>query len=68
MHVCVISPVAILGKAGWGGIHTHTKMLLDLLLKRGDKITLIATDYQNRNYEAIIDGVVKLITKLQSES
>ncbi|MGD9015130.1 MAG: glycosyltransferase family 4 protein [Candidatus Omnitrophota bacterium] len=57
MHICVISPIALKDKLRWGGIHTHTQMLVDLLRKKGYKITLIAFDYQGSTYEEIIDGV-----------
>lgn len=47
MHIALISPTDIENSPHWGGIHTHTKALFDLLRRLGHRVTLITCSTPN---------------------
>ncbi len=62
MHICIISPVAITERDNLGGVHTHTEMLSNILIKIGNKVTFITSDDQNSSHEKTIDGIRVIFT------
>lgn len=58
MRICIISPTPITDKKKWGGVHTHTEMLSNLLVKGGNKVTLITpADHSNKIHEKVINDI-----------
>jgi glycosyltransferase involved in cell wall biosynthesis len=47
MHIGLVSPTDIEDSPTWGGIHTHTKALFDLLRRLGHRVTLITCGRPN---------------------
>lgn len=47
MHICFVSPTSIADKSNWGGIHTHTKMIADILSGAGIDVTLITAESES---------------------
>lgn len=45
-RVCLITPFPPTTAGSWGGIHTHSDMLIRLLLKAGQRVTVIAPEQQ----------------------
>ena len=45
MHICLVSPTIISKDSHWGGIHTHAKLLSNLLSGLGYTVTLIVPSY-----------------------
>lgn len=47
MHICFVSPTSIADKSNWGGVHTHTQMISDILSGAGIKVTLITAESES---------------------
>lgn len=57
MHICVLSVLGISPSlSNWGGVQTHTKNLISLLISRGYRVTFITTSGENIN-----DGQLTII-------
>lgn len=57
MHICVLSSRSISeNQLNWGGVHTHTKNLVSLLLNEGYEVTLITS-----GGEKILNGALNII-------
>jgi glycosyltransferase involved in cell wall biosynthesis len=57
MHICLISPTIITEDAHWGGIHTHTKLLCNVLSKSGYFITLIVPFYSHGFADKLLKNI-----------
>lgn len=55
MRICVISPDDI-DSEGWGGVHTHTRLLCGLLKRQDHEVTLVTygTDSASKVYEGVL--------------
>ncbi len=57
MNICIISPSNISEEMHWGGIHTHTKLLSDLLIKSGHSVTLLVPGYSKNLTQELFKSV-----------
>lgn len=48
MHIALLSTRGIDETTYWGGVHTHTKRLTDLLLRQGHQVTLITAQSEKQ--------------------
>ncbi len=57
MNICIVSPSMISEETHWGGIHTHTKLLANLLLKLGHSVTLVVPGYSQNLAEELFKNI-----------
>lgn len=58
MRICIISPTPITDKEeGWGGVHTHTEMVCNIITKLGHAVTLLTTSHPKGLSEEWYNGI-----------
>ena len=57
VRICIISPTPITDKTKWGGVHTHTEMLCNIITKLGHEVTLLTTSHPKGLNEEWYNGI-----------
>ena len=67
MRICIISPTPITDKKKWGGVHTHTEMLCNIITKLGHEATLLTTSHPKGLSEEWYNGIhINYIREVES--
>ncbi len=67
MRICIISPTPITDNAKWGGVHTHTEMICNIITQLGHDVTLLTISHpKGLNEEWYNDIHIRYIREVES--